>query len=86
MDELVTTVDQSWNAEDPTRPEGMGWIGSEDFLRGKFEVRFPHFILPDLVLGRDTDTRDSVISGIGVRVFVVGVRQVWRFLGERSTC
>ncbi|GAA5857761.1 hypothetical protein JCM5353_002200 [Sporobolomyces roseus] len=37
MDELVTTVDQSWNAEDPTRPEGMGWIGSEDFLRGKFE-------------------------------------------------
>ncbi|GAA5897270.1 uncharacterized protein JCM6883_006637 [Sporobolomyces salmoneus] len=37
MDELVTTVDQSWNKDDPTRPEGLGWIGSEDFLRGKFE-------------------------------------------------
>ncbi|GAA6016273.1 hypothetical protein JCM11491_006799 [Sporobolomyces phaffii] len=37
MDVLVTTVDQSWNSSDPTRPEGMGWVGSEDFLRGKFE-------------------------------------------------
>ncbi|GAA5826037.1 hypothetical protein JCM10212_002201, partial [Sporobolomyces blumeae] len=37
MDELVTTVDQSWNEADPERPLGMGWVGSEDFLRGKFE-------------------------------------------------
>ncbi|GAA5940705.1 uncharacterized protein JCM15063_006334 [Sporobolomyces koalae] len=37
MDELVTTVDQSWNDQDPMTPTGRGWIGSEDFLRGKFE-------------------------------------------------
>ncbi|GAA5859457.1 hypothetical protein JCM1840_004624 [Sporobolomyces johnsonii] len=37
MDELVTTVDQSWDPRDPGRPQGQGFVGSEDFLRGKFE-------------------------------------------------
>ncbi|CEQ40758.1 SPOSA6832_02416 [Sporobolomyces salmonicolor] len=37
MDELVTTVEQSWDPRDPSRPQGQGFVGSEDFLRGKFE-------------------------------------------------
>lgn len=37
MDEIVTTVDQSWNAADPSRPLGQGFIGSDDFIRAKFE-------------------------------------------------
>ncbi|GAA6049277.1 hypothetical protein JCM3770_005918 [Rhodotorula araucariae] len=37
MDELVTTVDASWNAADPARPLGQGFVGSDDFLRAKFE-------------------------------------------------
>ncbi|BGP18655.1 hypothetical protein JCM10213_002899 [Rhodosporidiobolus nylandii] len=37
MDELVTLVDSSWNASDPQRPLGQGFVGSDDFLRGKFE-------------------------------------------------
>ena len=40
-DELVTLVDASWNAQDPSRPLGLNFIGSDDFLRAKFEVRSP---------------------------------------------
>ena len=39
MDEIVTTVDNSWNAQDPSRPAGMNFVGSDDFIRAKFEVR-----------------------------------------------
>lgn len=38
MDEIVGTVDAGWDAEDPSRPKGMSFVGSEDFLRAKFEV------------------------------------------------
>ncbi|GAA5991714.1 hypothetical protein JCM10908_001104 [Rhodotorula pacifica] len=37
MDEIVTLVDQSWNAADPSRPLGQGFVGSDDFIRAKFE-------------------------------------------------
>ncbi|TKA52108.1 hypothetical protein B0A53_04768 [Rhodotorula sp. CCFEE 5036] len=37
MDEIVTLVDQSWNAADPARPLGQGFVGSDDFIRAKFE-------------------------------------------------
>ncbi|KAL8278586.1 hypothetical protein RQP46_009078 [Phenoliferia psychrophenolica] len=37
MDEIVTTVDNSWNASDPSRPAGMNFVGSDDFIRAKFE-------------------------------------------------
>ncbi|ORY89037.1 transport protein Avl9-domain-containing protein [Leucosporidium creatinivorum] len=37
MEEIVATVDAGWNAEDPSRPKGMSFVGSEDFLRAKFE-------------------------------------------------
>jgi hypothetical protein len=47
MGEIVTTVDNSWNDKDPTRPADMHFIGSEDFLRAKFEVcPFPSCMQP----------------------------------------
>lgn len=42
-EELVTLVDASWNANDPSRPLGLNFIGSDDFLRAKFEVGFRSF-------------------------------------------
>lgn len=38
MDEMVSTVDSTWNAVDPTRPVGLSFIGSDDYIRAKFEV------------------------------------------------
>lgn len=38
MDEIVSTVDSSWNTSDPSRPAGMSFVGSDDFIRAKFEV------------------------------------------------
>lgn len=37
MDEIVNIVNASWNENDPTRPITMGYAGSDDFLRAKFE-------------------------------------------------
>ncbi|GAA6005131.1 Avl9p [Rhodotorula paludigena] len=37
MDELVTLVDSSWNSSDPSRPVDQGFVGSDDFIRAKFE-------------------------------------------------
>ncbi|BGP26584.1 late secretory pathway protein AVL9 family protein [Rhodotorula toruloides] len=37
MDEIVTLVDQSWNGADPSRPTSQGFVGSDDFIRAKFE-------------------------------------------------
>ncbi|KAN0061191.1 hypothetical protein ACQY0O_006926 [Thecaphora frezii] len=37
MDEIVNIVNETWNAADPTRPTSMGYHGSDDFLRAKFE-------------------------------------------------
>ncbi|BGP42293.1 hypothetical protein JCM10449v2_006298 [Rhodotorula kratochvilovae] len=64
MDELVTTVDASWNAADPARPLGQGFVGSDDFLRAKFEeyvcsllacVKFGEF------LGRERGERAEML-------------------------
>lgn len=38
MDEVISTVDSTYSAADPTRPQ-TSFVGSEDFLRAKFEVR-----------------------------------------------
>lgn len=38
MDEIVSTVEGSYNVNDPSRPVGLNFVGSEDFLRAKFEV------------------------------------------------
>jgi len=35
MDDVVRTVEETWNPEDPTRPIGMVFRGSDDFLRAK---------------------------------------------------
>ncbi|GAA95821.1 hypothetical protein E5Q_02478 [Mixia osmundae IAM 14324] len=37
MDDVVRTVSDTWNANDPSRPLGMQFTGSDDFLRAKFE-------------------------------------------------
>ncbi|EPQ25998.1 uncharacterized protein PFL1_06453 [Pseudozyma flocculosa PF-1] len=37
MDEIVHTVNETWNPADPTRPTSMGYHGSDDYLRAKFE-------------------------------------------------
>ncbi|GAA6013634.1 hypothetical protein JCM10207_004797 [Rhodosporidiobolus poonsookiae] len=64
MDTLVTLVDSSWNAADPTRPLGQGFVGSDDFLRAKFEeyvcsllacVKFGEF------LGRERGERAEML-------------------------
>lgn len=38
MDEIVKTVEETWNPEDPTRPLGMVFRGSDDFLRAKVSL------------------------------------------------
>ncbi|TDL17234.1 hypothetical protein BD410DRAFT_730247 [Rickenella mellea] len=37
MDEVVKDVNEGWNESDPTRPTGMHFKGSDDYLRTKFE-------------------------------------------------
>lgn len=37
MDEIVRTVESTWNPSDPHRPVGMGYKASDDWLRSKFE-------------------------------------------------
>ncbi|EJT98777.1 hypothetical protein DACRYDRAFT_110671 [Dacryopinax primogenitus] len=37
MDEIVRSVQETWVEEDPSRPSGMQFLGSDDFLRSKFE-------------------------------------------------
>ncbi|KZS96061.1 hypothetical protein SISNIDRAFT_483460 [Sistotremastrum niveocremeum HHB9708] len=37
IDDLVRDVNQTWNEGDPTRPTGMQFKGSDDYLRSKFE-------------------------------------------------
>ncbi|PWN53570.1 hypothetical protein IE53DRAFT_309972 [Violaceomyces palustris] len=37
MEEITHVVTETWNPSDPTRPTSMGYHGSDDFLRTKFE-------------------------------------------------
>ncbi|OAV89477.1 hypothetical protein PTTG_12670 [Puccinia triticina 1-1 BBBD Race 1] len=37
MDELIEAVDSSWNEDDPSRPIGNKFLGSDDYLRREFE-------------------------------------------------
>ncbi|TFK52308.1 hypothetical protein OE88DRAFT_1734326 [Heliocybe sulcata] len=37
MDEIVKDVNDGWDERDPTRPVGMQFKGSDDYLRSKFE-------------------------------------------------
>ncbi|CAH7669416.1 transport protein Avl9-domain-containing protein [Phakopsora pachyrhizi] len=37
MDELIAAVDSSWNPDDPSRPVGNKFVGSDDYLRREFE-------------------------------------------------
>lgn len=39
MDEIVKTVDETWNPSDPSRPINMSFRGSDDFLRAKVRRR-----------------------------------------------
>ncbi|PWZ03667.1 hypothetical protein BCV70DRAFT_154532 [Testicularia cyperi] len=37
MDEVISAVVETWNPADPTRPTSMGFHGSDDYLRTRFE-------------------------------------------------
>ncbi|KAF8516315.1 transport protein Avl9-domain-containing protein [Hysterangium stoloniferum] len=37
IDDIVKDVNDGWNEDDPTRPAGMQFKGSDDYLRTKFE-------------------------------------------------
>lgn len=37
MDDIVRTVESTWNPSDPHRPVGMGYKASDDWLRSRFE-------------------------------------------------
>lgn len=37
MDEVISAVLDTWNPDDPTRPTSMGFHGSDDYLRIRFE-------------------------------------------------
>lgn len=50
MDDLVKTVEDSWNPEDPTRPLGMAFKGSDDDLRAKVRLR------PSILLRQGSDS------------------------------
>lgn len=41
MDEVVKTVDDTWNPDDPSRPVNMSFRGSDDFLRAKVGRHLP---------------------------------------------
>lgn len=43
MDDIVRDVNDGWNDEDPTRPNGMQFKGSDDYLRTKVCHDFPSF-------------------------------------------
>ncbi|KAK4050816.1 hypothetical protein OIV83_003238 [Microbotryomycetes sp. JL201] len=63
MDEIISTVDTTWSPADPQRPQTT-FIGSEDFLRAKFEeyvcsalasIKFIDYI-------KTADRRDVLLS------------------------
>lgn len=37
MDEIIEAVDSSWNEDDPSRPVGNKFLGSDDYVRREFE-------------------------------------------------
>lgn len=87
MDEIVTLVDQSWNAADPARPLGQGFVGSDDFIRAKFEeyvcsllacVKFGDF------LSKERGERVEMLLSAPGESFSSSSRRVCFFLPCRS--
>ena len=37
IDSLVQSVSETWNETDPSRPNSLGYVGSEDHIRLQFE-------------------------------------------------
>lgn len=37
IDSIVQAVAESWDENDPSRPNTMGFVGSEDYIRLQFE-------------------------------------------------
>ncbi|KAG2009735.1 hypothetical protein CC2G_012633 [Coprinopsis cinerea AmutBmut pab1-1] len=37
MDDIIRDVNEGWDQDDPTKPHGMKFVGSDDYLRSKFE-------------------------------------------------
>ncbi|TFK23074.1 hypothetical protein FA15DRAFT_705816 [Coprinopsis marcescibilis] len=37
MDDIIRDVNEGWDEDDPTKPHGMKFKGSDDYLRSKFE-------------------------------------------------
>ncbi|UZJ53576.1 hypothetical protein CBS101457_002896 [Exobasidium rhododendri] len=73
MDEIVGVVVDTWNAADPSRPSSMQFLGSDDYLRGKFEeyicsmlssIKYGEFLLKGeaaqvSIIAPDSSTTDA---------------------------
>ncbi|KAJ7578173.1 transport protein Avl9-domain-containing protein [Mycena floridula] len=65
MDDIVRDVNDNWNEEDPSRPLGIQFKGSDDYLRSKFE-EYVHAALASVKY------RDFVAKGEGSGVLITG--------------
>ncbi|KAH6893705.1 cytoplasmic protein [Coprinopsis sp. MPI-PUGE-AT-0042] len=65
MDEIITDVNEGWGEDDPSRPHGMKFKGSDDYLRAKFE-EYLHAALSTVKY------RDFVLKGDGGGVLIAG--------------
>jgi len=86
MDDIVRSVQETWVEDDPSRPSGMQFLGSDDFLRAKFEdyicsalsgIKYADFLAKGakndvLISGAPNST--EVITRFG-EAFIAGFRQ-----------
>ncbi|KAE9408842.1 hypothetical protein BT96DRAFT_970339 [Gymnopus androsaceus JB14] len=61
MDDIITDVNETWSEEDPSRPQGMAFKGSDDYLR----VKFDEYVSASLASIR---YRDFLAKGEGVLI------------------
>ncbi|EJD45652.1 hypothetical protein AURDEDRAFT_87548 [Auricularia subglabra TFB-10046 SS5] len=78
IDEIVKDVNDTWNEADPSRPIGMQFKGSEDYIRTKFEeyvsaalasVKYADFLAKghqNGVLISDSDTGANALQDFGL--------------------
>ncbi|PWN43227.1 hypothetical protein IE81DRAFT_346821 [Ceraceosorus guamensis] len=84
MDELVHVVTESWNPADPSRPITMQYVGSDDYLRAKFEdyicsmlstVKYTDFLVKGEKQGVSISAPDAAVVASFGTDFISGFKQ-----------